>query len=96
MVRSLPLPFVTPKRFGLGLIPQGGISLAMAISGVLTYSGLQLSTGSAVDLFFAIVVFGVILSELAGPFLTRNILVRAGEIREEGGGKGKGPNRLDL
>ena len=80
MVRIIPLPFQTPKRFGLGLIPQGGISLAMAISGVLTYSGLVLGEMSAVDLLFAVVVLGVILSELTGPFLTQNILVRAGEI----------------
>jgi len=80
MVRIVPLPFQTPKRFGLGLIPQGGISLAMAISGVLTYSGLVMGEMSAVDLLFGVVVLGVILSELTGPFLTQNILVRAGEI----------------
>ena len=80
MVRLLPLPFPTPKRFGLGLLPQGGISLAMAISGVLTYAGLGLGDLSAVDLLFAVVVLGVILSELTGPFFTRNILLRAGEI----------------
>ena len=80
MVRIVPLPFQTPKRFGLGLIPQGGISLAMAISGVLTYSGLVMGEMSAVDLLFSVVVLGVILSELTGPFLTQNILVRAGEI----------------
>lgn len=80
MVRAVPLPFPTPKRFGLGLLPQGGISLAMAISGVLTYAGLGLGDLSAVDLLFSVVVLGVILSELTGPFFTRNILVRAGEI----------------
>ncbi|MGM0669355.1 MAG: cation:proton antiporter, partial [Gemmatimonadota bacterium] len=80
MVRLLPLPFSPPKRFGLGLLPQGGISLAMAISGVLTYTGLGLETMSAVDVFFAVVVLGVIISELSGPFFTRNTLVRAGEI----------------
>ena len=80
MVRLLPLPFPIPKRFGLGLLPQGGISLAMAISGVLTYAGLGLGDLSAVDLLFSVVVLGVIISELIGPFFTRNILVRAGEI----------------
>ena len=93
MVRAIPLGFKTPRRFGLGLIPQGGISLAMAISGVLTYGGLTLNQHSAADLLFAVVVLGVILSELTGPFFTRNILQRAGEISprmEEvlsGGGK---------
>jgi multidrug transporter EmrE-like cation transporter len=80
MVRLLPLQFEPPRRFGLGLMPQGGISLAMAISGVLTYSGLRLDGRDAADLLFAVVVLGVILSELTGPFFTRNILLRAGEI----------------
>ncbi len=80
MIRIVPLPFPTPRRFGLGLIPQGGISLAMAISGVLTYSGLRMGEMNAVDLLFSVVVLGVILSELTGPFFTRNILLRAGEI----------------
>jgi multidrug transporter EmrE-like cation transporter len=80
MVRLLPMPFSPPKRFGLGLIPQGGISLAMVISGVLTYSGVAAADGALVDVLFAVVVTGVILSELLGPFLTKNILERAGEI----------------
>jgi hypothetical protein len=94
MVRVVPLPFPTPKRFGLGLLPQGGISLAMAISGVLTYAGLGLGDMNAVDILFAVVVLGVILSELTGPFFTRNILVRAGEISprmEEALGAGGSP-----
>jgi Kef-type K+ transport system membrane component KefB len=80
MVRIVPVPFPTPKRFGLGLLPQGGISLAMAISGVLTYSGLELGSLDAVAVLFAVVVLGVIISELTGPFFTQNILTRAGEI----------------
>jgi len=80
MVRLIPLPFPTPKRFGLGLLPQGGISLAMAISGVLTYAGLELGALNAVDILFSVVVLGVIISELTGPFFTRNVLMRAGEI----------------
>ena len=80
MLRILPLPFETPRRFGLGLIPQGGISLAMAISGVLTYEGLTLNGRDAAAILFAVVVLGVVFSELGGPFLTRNILQRAGEI----------------
>ncbi len=80
MIRVLPLEVTPPRRFGLGLIPQGGISLAMAISGVLTYGGLVLNGMDAADLLFAVVVLGVLLSELAGPFFTLNILQRAGEI----------------
>lgn len=80
MVRVLPLDVTPPKQLGLGLIPQGGISLAMAISGVLTYGGLVLSGRDAADFLFAVVVLGVILSELSGPFFTLNVLKRAGEI----------------
>jgi multidrug transporter EmrE-like cation transporter len=86
MVRLIPFDFPTPKRFGLGLLPQGGISLAMAISAVLTYSAVSLDDMSGADLLFAIVVLGVILSELTGPFFTRNILQRAGEISPQGTG----------
>ncbi len=85
MVRLIPFSFPTPKRFGLGLLPQGGISLAMAISAVLTYSAITLEGMHAADLLFGIVVIGVILSELSGPFFTRNILQRAGEISPRSG-----------
>ena len=80
MVRLLPFPFKAPRRFGLGLIPQGGISLAMAISVVLTYGGTMLGSRNAANLLFSVVVLGVVLSELTGPFFTLNILQRAGEI----------------
>lgn len=80
VVRAVPLPFRPPASIGLGLLPQGGISLAMAVSVVLTYAGTSLGSDSAVDVFFAIVVSGVILSELLGPFLTIRLLRRVGEI----------------
>ncbi len=80
VARALPLPFKPSAEVGLGLLPQGGISLAMAVSVVLTYSGTSLGSHSAVDVFFAIVVSGVILSELMGPFLTMRLLRRVGEI----------------
>jgi hypothetical protein len=80
LIRALPVPRETPRRFGLGLIPQGGISLAMAISFVLTYRNQMMGQRDAADLLFAVVVVGVILSELSGPFFTKAILRRAGEI----------------
>ena len=80
MVRLIPLPMETLRRFGLGLLPQGGISLAMAISVVLTYAGVRSGELDAVSILFSVVVLGVILSELTGPSFTRNVLVRAGEI----------------
>jgi hypothetical protein len=53
----------------------------MAISGVLTYAGLTLEGIDGADFLFAVVVLGVILSELSGPFLTQKVLERAGEIQ---------------
>lgn len=80
MLRVVRLPFATPNRIGYGLIPQGGIALAMAVSGMLTYSGLEVTGVDAVDLLFAVLVLGVVASELSGPFFTTRVLRRAGEI----------------
>ncbi len=74
------LPFDVPKRLGLGLIPQGGISLAMVISATLTYGSALGPEAEAMRTLFSTVVLAVVASELAGPFLTRNLLRRAGEI----------------
>ncbi|MBW3534572.1 MAG: cation:proton antiporter [Gemmatimonadetes bacterium] len=81
LVPLVRLPFAAPRRLGLGLIPQGGISLVMAVSLMLTYSGLRLPDGtSGAETLFAVILVGVILSELTGPFLTHHVLRRAGEI----------------
>ena len=80
MLRVVRLPFPTPNRVGYGLVPQGGIALAMAVSGMLTYSGLELAGVDAAEMLFGVLVVGVVLSELAGPFFTTRVLRRAGEI----------------
>lgn len=82
LVQVLPLPFTAPRRMGLGLVPQGGITLAMALSLVLTLGGSGIEVGGlpAVDLLFAVIVVGVVLSELTGPVFTAQVLRRAGEI----------------
>jgi Kef-type K+ transport system membrane component KefB len=74
--RGLPLP----ASFGLALTPQGGVSLAMAISFVLVYVPLGPELEAAVDVFFATVVIAVGISDLIGPFLVRGVLERAGEL----------------
>lgn len=83
VARTIALPFDVPKRFGLGLLPQGGISLAMAVSVVLTYQGLDLGAYAAVEIFFGVVVLGVVGSELIGPPFTTHVLRRTGEISPE-------------
>lgn len=80
VVRLLPLPFAAPRRLGLGLLPQGGISLAMAVSVVLTYQGLEVGGMMGVEIFFGVVLLGVVTSELMGPFFATHVLRQAGEI----------------
>lgn len=69
-----------PVTVGFGLIPQGGISLAMALSAALTYGVIVGANGDAIRTAFATIVVAVAASELVGPFLTRGLLRRAGEI----------------
>ncbi len=76
----VPLRFATPRDIGLGLVPQGGISLAMAISITLSYPALRLGTGTLGGTVFSIVVLGVLGSELLGAILARGVLRRAGEL----------------
>ena len=75
-------PFSPPRRMGLGLVPQGGLALAMALSLELTLgrTDVLVAGWSAVDLLFAMLVIGVVLSELVGPMFTIQVLRRAGEI----------------
>ncbi len=81
MSRALVPPRIpVPGDFGLGLVPQGGISLAMAISITLSYPALRLGAGTLGGTVFSIVVLGVLGSELLGAFTARGILRRAGEL----------------
>jgi Kef-type K+ transport system membrane component KefB len=72
--------FRVPPGMGLGLLSQGGISLAMAISITLTYGTLELHGVPLVDVVFSTVVLGVVLSEIFGPVMTRRLLRQVGEI----------------
>ncbi|MGK7311974.1 MAG: cation:proton antiporter [Candidatus Longimicrobiales bacterium M2_2A_002] len=76
----VPAQLAAPATVGFGLIPQGGISLAMALSAALTYGAISGADGTAGRTAFATIVVAVAVSELVGPFLTRNLLRRAGEI----------------
>jgi hypothetical protein len=69
-----------PGRFGLALTPQGGLSLAMAISFLVIYVPTGAESPAALDVFFATVVMAVGISDLLGPFLVRDVLTRAGEL----------------
>jgi len=80
LVRPLGLTESVPRSVGLGLIPQGGISIAMAVSATLLYSDLRLGGVDAEAILFAVIVIGVALSDLVGPPFTLRLLRRAGEI----------------
>jgi Kef-type K+ transport system membrane component KefB len=69
-----------PGRFGLALTPQGGLSLAMAISFLVIYVPTGTESSAALEVFFATVVIAVGISDLLGPFLVRDVLLRAGEL----------------
>ncbi len=73
-----------PGRFGLALTPQGGLSLAMAISFLVIYVPTGSESPAALDVFFATVVLAVGISDLLGPFLVRDVLTRAGELGRRG------------
>lgn len=73
--------FRPPGTFGLALVPQGGISLAMAISFVLIYVPDAPGIDPAASILFVTVVIAVGLSDLIGPFMIRAVLERAGELR---------------
>lgn len=80
---AVPLPFAAPATIGVGLVPQGGISLAMALSATLTYGAITGADGTGMRVAFGAIVVAVAASELLGPFLTRDLLRRAGEITPE-------------
>jgi Sodium/hydrogen exchanger family len=94
LARLVPLGFEAPRRIGLGLVPQGGIAVAMAVSAVLLYSDLRVRGLDAEAVLFAVVVMGVALSELSGPLLTLRVLERAGELAP-GSLTAPPPNDLD-
>ncbi|MEJ2217368.1 MAG: cation:proton antiporter [Gemmatimonadota bacterium] len=79
-VRVTPHGFQPPAMLGLGLVPQGGISLAMVISITLTYGALETGGIPLVDVLFSTVVLAVMASELIGPLLTRELFRRVGEL----------------
>jgi Kef-type K+ transport system membrane component KefB len=90
--RVVALPFDLPAATGLGLVPQGGISLAMALSAALTYGAMAGPEGDAIRIAFGTIVVAVAASELVGPLLTRGLLSRAGEVgRAAGAPAGAGP-----
>lgn len=64
------------KYLGITLLPQAGVALGMSVS------ALQLGASEGA-LIRNIVLFAVLIYELFGPILTKNALIKAGEIIPE-------------
>lgn len=79
VVASVFATIATPLRLDLfrGLMSQGDVAIAMALSFRLVYHG------PFVDLAYTAVLFGVVVHELVSPRLLRGLLVDAGELRED-------------
>ena len=72
------------ENLGLTLLPQAGVALGMALTAT------SLPDGNVVR---NVVLFAVLVYELVGPTLTRNALMRAGEIDPEGRTSARTPNK---
>jgi hypothetical protein len=68
--------------FGLTLMSQGGVSIAIAVSALLTFRG-TLALPWAAALMFDVVVLGTMMYELAGPAMLGRRLDAAGEMRPD-------------
>ncbi|MBQ4332993.1 MAG: cation:proton antiporter [Clostridia bacterium] len=64
------------KYLGITLLPQAGVALGMAIKAE--------ALGEPGHIVANITLFSVLIYELVGPYLTKQALLKAGEIRPEG------------
>ncbi len=63
------------RNLGITLLPQAGVALGMSVTAE------SLSEGG--DLIRNIVLFAVLIYEIVGPLMTKNALMRAGEITQK-------------
>ena len=64
------------KYLGITLFPQAGVALGMAIK--------AMALGETGVIVANITLFSVLIYELVGPFLTKEALIKAGEVDPEG------------
>ena len=69
------------KYLGITLLPQAGVALGMAemVKTSAEFQGTQIAT-----IAVSITLFAVLIYELVGPALTKNALLKAGDINPEG------------
>lgn len=63
------------KYLGITLLPQAGVALGMCVTAQ--------SLGADGELIRNIILFSVLIYELVGPVMTKNALMKAGEISEK-------------
>jgi len=66
-------PPLVSKELGIALFPQAGVALGMCT--------LAMELGTAGSLIRNITLFAILIYELVGPMLTRDALIRAGDIK---------------
>lgn len=64
------------KNLGITLLPQAGVALGMAMKAS--------ALGAEGEIIANITLFAVLIYELVGPAMTKNALMRAGDIKPEG------------
>ena len=64
------------KNLGITLLPQAGVALGMAMKAS--------ALGTDGEIIANITLFAVLIYELVGPAMTKNALMRAGDIKPEG------------
>ncbi len=73
------------KNLGITLLPQAGVALGMAMKAS--------ALGSEGEIIANITLFAVLIYELIGPTMTKNALMRAGDIKPEGKTSARTPDK---
>ncbi|MGM9588672.1 MAG: cation:proton antiporter [Faecousia sp.] len=68
-------PKLIADNLGIALLPQAGVSLGMALTAANLPNGAMARN---------VVLFAVLVYELVGPYLTKQSLMKVGEIKPEG------------
>ena len=74
------------KHLGITLLPQAGVALGMALTAGELLGG---------DLVRNVVLFAVLIYELVGPVMTKNALIKAGEICLDGKTSARVPEAMN-
>ena len=74
------------KHLGITLLPQAGVALGMALTAGELMGGAMVRN---------VVLFAVLIYELVGPVMTKNALIKAGEICLEGKTSARVPEAMN-